>query len=88
MVSLDAHRQKIESLTTTDRAFDVLSGGVVRLFARLEEIEIELRRHRERLRALEKQPGNSDDGLKVTPTSARRHVGNHQWRKPNSENSV
>jgi hypothetical protein len=75
MVSLDAQREKIESLTTTDRAFDVLSGAVVRIFTRLEEVEAELKRHRGRLRALEKAP-DMGDGLKIAPSAAREFRGN------------
>jgi hypothetical protein len=41
MINPDAQREKIESLSTTDHAFDVLSGGIVRLYARLEEVEAE-----------------------------------------------
>jgi hypothetical protein len=86
MVDLAAQRQKVENIAAADRAFDVLSGAVVRIFTRIEEVEIELRRHRERLRALEKTlDSDSGDGPKVAPTSGRQHIGMHQWRKRNGE---
>jgi hypothetical protein len=79
MVDLAASREKIENLITADHAFDVLSGGVVRLFARLEEVEAELKRHRGRLRVLEK--ASSTDigdkaGPKIAPSSGREYRGN------------
>ena len=83
MINPDAQREKIESLSTTDHAFDVLSGGIVRLYARLEEVEAELKRHRGRLRVLEK--ASSTDigdkaGPKIAPSSGREYRGNRTPR--------
>jgi hypothetical protein len=79
MVDLDAQRHKIETLATTDRALDTLSGGIVRLYVRVEQLEAEVRRQRARLQALETMDsaaGNSQAGPKIAPSSGREYRGN------------
>ena len=81
MVNLGTQRQKIETLNSADsRALDMIAGSLLRIFARPEETDAELRRHRERLHRLETTAalfGEAERStVAVAPTSARQYRGN------------